>query len=96
MSEYKCTDCGSYRKPDPASFKSGDKVSFATQRPVGRSIRMKHVDGVVVEADETNLVVSVRKERVTVARTAVTYQNASGPLTYQIFGVCRCAAKAAV
>jgi len=91
MSIHKCDKCEKYIKPDPASFKVGDSVTFTVTSTNGRSVRMKAVDGKVVHAEQNTLVVEHRKNQTLVKRTAVTLKGAPSPLTYQLFGVCSCA-----
>lgn len=90
MSDFKCNKCEKYIKPDPSSFKVGDGVSFAVTSTNGRSVRMKSVEGKVVHAEQSTLVVEHRKKQTLVKRTAVTLKGAPGPLTYSLFGVCTC------
>lgn len=90
MSEFKCPECGRYKKPDPKSFKNGDRVSFVMRRSSGNRVSMKSVNGEIVECNNENVVVMSKKKQYGVARTGLTYQGQPSPLTYQLFGVCVC------
>lgn len=91
MSSMKCTQCGSYKKPDPASFKVGDKVQFMKVSPRGGGMRMQAVDGQIVdECGSDHVVVKHGKNQTQVKRTGITHQGQPGPITYQMFGVCKC------
>lgn len=91
MSSMKCTQCGSYKKPDPASFKVGDKVQFMKVSTLVRGMRMKSVSGKIIrEFGSEHVVVQHGKNQTQVKRTDLTHQDQPGPITYQMFGVCRC------
>lgn len=91
MSNMKCEQCGRYRLPDPAAFRCGDKVTFKRVIQRARTTQLKEVDGVIVEEGVATVTIRVRGgERVQVARTGITMQGAPGPLTYELFCVCRC------
>lgn len=88
---HKCEKCDKYIKPDPASFKIGDAVTFARQQQKGRSIKMTTTDGVIVDAnDDVVLIKTKRSGDFKVSRNAITAQGAPGPLTYALCGVCEC------
>lgn len=91
MSNMKCKQCGCYRLPDPAAFRCGDKVTFKRVIQRARTTQLKAVDGVIVEAGVATVTIRVRGgDRVQVNRTGITMQGAPGPLTYEMFGICRC------
>lgn len=91
MSNMKCEQCGCYRLPDPAAFRCGDKVTFKRVIQRARTTQLKAVDGVIVEEGVATVTIRVRGgDRVQVNRTGITMQGAPGPLTYELFGICRC------
>ncbi|MBZ6064675.1 hypothetical protein LA374_00385 [Aeromonas schubertii] len=92
MSDMKCEQCGRYRLPDPAAFKTGDKVTFKRVIQRARTTQLINVDGTIVEAGVESVSIRVRGgDRFQVKRTGITMQGQPGPLTYELFGICRCA-----
>lgn len=91
MISMRCEQCGRYHLPDPAAFKTGDKVTFKRVIHRARTTQLKAVDGAIVEAGVESVLIRVRGgDMVRVPRTGITMQGAPGPLTYELFGICRC------
>jgi hypothetical protein len=91
MNNMKCGICQMYKKPDPASFKVGDKVQFLKVKTNSRGMRMEAVAGQIYdESGRDHVIVKHGKNQTQVKRTGLTHQGQPGPITYQMFGVCRC------
>lgn len=88
---YQCDSCKKYIKPDPAAFKVGDLVKFTRSQQRGRTVVLTSTDGTVVEADEWSLRVKTKRNGTfEMDRGDATPQDAPGPLTYALCGVCEC------
>ncbi|UGA37618.1 hypothetical protein JOS77_27210 [Chromobacterium haemolyticum] len=91
---YRCDDCGKFRKPDANKIGMGDFVSFPVTTKTSRNnFRITAKEGEVVSIKDKALQVKVKRGGIYwVSRDEVTPKGAPNPLTYFMLGVCECAA----
>lgn len=88
--DYRCENCKKYIPIDHSKIKVGDEVSFTTTYETSNSARFSSKTGKVIDIVGDICEVVVKKKSYFKNIRDVSPDNAPNPLTYALFGLCKC------
>lgn len=88
--DYRCKSCDKYIPVDRSNIKVGDEVSFTTTYETSNSARFSSKTGKVIDIAGDICEVVVKKKSYFKNIRDVSPDDAPNPLTYALFGLCKC------